>query len=87
MRDVYDGLQDLLTKTAQRISEGLEEEYARMLDVMYFPQVGYLVIVPAGDEGQAVFMLDGWQHRFSTSENVYFKCPETDGYVSALISC
>lgn len=39
MRDVYDGLQDLLAHTARQIADGLEEEYARMLDVMYFPQL------------------------------------------------
>ena len=39
MRDVYDGLQDLLAHTAQKLSEGLEEEFAQMLDVMYFPQL------------------------------------------------
>jgi len=39
MRDVYDGLQDLLAHTARQIADGLEEEYARMLDVVYFPQL------------------------------------------------
>ena len=39
MRDVYDGLQDLLAQTAYKLSEGLEDEYAKMLDVMYFPQL------------------------------------------------
>jgi len=39
MRDVYDGLQDLLAHTARQIADGLEEEYARILDVMYFPQL------------------------------------------------
>ena len=39
MRDFYDGLQDLLAHTARQIAAGLEEEYARMLDVMYFPQL------------------------------------------------
>lgn len=39
MRDVYDGLQDLLAHTAYKISEGLEDEFAKMLDVMYFPQL------------------------------------------------
>lgn len=39
MRDVYDGLQDLLAHTAYKLSEGLEDEYAKMLDVMYFPQL------------------------------------------------
>jgi len=39
MRDVYDGLQDLLAHTARKISDGLEDQYADALDVMYFPQL------------------------------------------------
>lgn len=39
MRDVYDGLQNLLAHTARQIADGLEEGYTRMLDVMYFPQL------------------------------------------------
>src|SRR5437762_37921 len=91
MRDVYDGLQDLLGHTAQRLAEGLEDAFARTLDVMYFPQLvcmqpdfdssqGYLVTVPIGDDGQPVFMLDGWDMRFSTSEKGFFKCPEIYGF-------
>jgi hypothetical protein len=39
MRDVYDGMRDLLAHTAQDIAEGLEDPYARLVDVMYFPQM------------------------------------------------
>ena len=87
MRDVYDGLQDLLAHTARQIADGLEEEYSRMLDVMYFPQLvytrllnswkGYLVTVPIGEDGQPAFLIDGWDHRFSTNENAFYKCSET----------
>ena len=44
MRNVYDGLQDLLVHTARQISDCLEEEYAQMLDVMYFPQLVIFVL-------------------------------------------
>lgn len=40
---------------------------------------GYLVTVPIGDDGQPVFMLDGWDMRFSTTEKVFFKCSEIYG--------
>ena len=40
---------------------------------------GYLVTVPIGDDGQPVFMLEGWDMRFSTSEKVFFKCSEIYG--------
>ena len=45
MRDIYDGMENLLAHTAQAISAGLEDEYAQLLDVMYFPQqVNYQII-------------------------------------------
>jgi hypothetical protein len=47
MRDVYDGLPDLLAHTASRISDGLEEEYAQALDVMYFPQLVVCISFPS----------------------------------------
>jgi DNA mismatch repair protein MSH5 len=39
MRNVYDGLQDLLADAARQISSGLEDNLARTMDVMYFPQL------------------------------------------------
>jgi len=38
-----------------------------------------LVTVPADEDGQPSFMLEGWEQRFSTTENVFFKCSETNG--------
>ena len=48
---------------------------------------GYLVTVPIGDDGQPVFMLEGWDMRFSTSEKVFFKCSEIYGYSSIKSLC
>lgn len=38
-----------------------------------------MVTAPIGEDGQPAFVLDGWDYRFSTSENVFYKCAETDG--------
>ena len=42
-----------------------------------------MVTVPVGEDGQPAFALDGWDYRFSTSENVFYKCPETHGKLRA----
>jgi len=35
--------------------------------------------VPTREDGEPVFMLEGWDRRFSTGENVFFKSSETIG--------
>jgi len=45
---------------------------------------GYLVTVPTREDGEPIFMLEGWDRRFSTSENVFFKSSETIGSQSKI---
>lgn len=35
--------------------------------------------VPAGEDGQPVFMLEGWELKFSTEDTVFFKSTEVVG--------
>ena len=35
--------------------------------------------MPIEEDGQAMFMLEGWEKAFSTNENVFFKSSETIG--------
>jgi len=37
------------------------------------------VTVPAGEDGQPVFMLEGWELKFSTEDTVFFKSTEVVG--------
>lgn len=60
MRDVYDGLQDLLAHTAYKLSEGLEDEYAKMLDVMYFPQL-VISCASRGNKGRGTWWRFQWR--------------------------
>jgi hypothetical protein len=39
MRNVYAGIADLLAHCSRDIGEGLDDATARIIDVMYFPQM------------------------------------------------
>ncbi|SCZ91293.1 BZ3500_MvSof-1268-A1-R1_Chr1-2g01313 [Microbotryum saponariae] len=50
LRRTYNGLSSLLSKIAQRISLDLDSSFVQTLSVVYFPQLGYLIVVPYTEE-------------------------------------
>ena len=50
MKRTLDGLEDILNKVANRLSEDMPAELRATLNVIYFPQIGFLVLVPMGDD-------------------------------------
>ncbi|KAH8104687.1 DNA mismatch repair protein MutS [Cristinia sonorae] len=78
-KHLYHGIDEVLSNAAQQISNFVPRDYAQTLNVVYFPQLGYLICVPMleewrGEDGIAV--LDGWSFQFSSEANVYFKSQE-----------
>jgi DNA mismatch repair protein MSH5 len=76
IKDVYDGMDTLLSKAAVNITRTLPAYIETNLNVIYFPQLGYHITVPLNVEtGQPVY--DGgdrpWERMFSTQNQVYFK--------------
>lgn len=69
MKRTLDGLEDILNQVASRLSEGMPDELRATLNVIYFPQIGFLVLVPMDPEsGAAVYdgNLDNpWEMMFS----------------------
>lgn len=69
MKRTLDGLEDILNKVASRLSEDMPAELRPTLNVIYFPQIGFLVLVPMDpDTGTAVYngSLDSqWEMMFS----------------------
>lgn len=69
MKRTLDGLEDILNQVASKLSEGMPAELRAALNVIYFPQIGFLVIVPIDNStGAAVY--DGsfespWEMMFS----------------------
>jgi DNA mismatch repair protein MSH5 len=91
MKRTFAGLDDLLGTVARSLSEKLPADFQGALNVLYFPQIGFLITVPLDPAtGEAVY--DGsydnpWERMFSTEDQVYFKnsqMREMDGHFGDL---
>lgn len=76
IKDIYDGMDDMLSKAAVAITRILPAGFEPSLNVIYLPQLGYHITVPINAEtGQPVY--DGgdtpWERMFTTQNQVYFK--------------
>lgn len=80
MKRTLDGLEDILNKVAGKLSEGIPPDLQASLNVIYFPQIGFLVSVPM-DPATGAAVYDGsfespWEMMFSAEDQVYFKTAE-----------
>jgi len=82
LKNVYDGMDDLLSRTAIDIARHLPDQIAVKLNVIYFPQLGYHITMPIDpDTGQPVYEGDAndpagggrWERMFTTENQVYLK--------------
>lgn len=79
MKRTYDGLDDLLNRISEDIAATIPSVYSLKLNVIFFPQIGFLISVqlnPDTDRGD----YEGgeredqrWTRIFSTEEWVYYK--------------
>ena len=79
MKHTYDGIENLLNRTSQSIAETIPAQYSLELNVIFFPQIGFLISIPSDPvtgrgnyEGEDT---DGgaWDRIFSTRSRVYYK--------------
>ncbi|KAJ5058840.1 muts domain V-domain-containing protein [Bipolaris maydis] len=81
MKLTLDSLDDLLNQVARKLSEKMPSGLRATLNVIYFPQIGFLCTTPIDpDTGGAVY--DGsldhpWERMFATEDQIYFKNSET----------
>ncbi|KIM89101.1 hypothetical protein PILCRDRAFT_211886 [Piloderma croceum F 1598] len=78
-KHVYHGIDSVLCKVADQICQIIPPNYASSLNVVYFPQLGFLICVPMLDEWKGddgIQVLDGWSFQFSSESHVYFKSQE-----------
>lgn len=79
MKQTYDGIEDLLNQTSKNIAATVPAHYSLDLNVIFFPQIGFLISIPlnrntdrgnyeGGDSEE-----DRWDRIFSTSSRVYYK--------------
>ncbi|BFZ65463.1 chaperone ATPase hsp78 [Saitoella coloradoensis] len=85
MKHVYDGLDSMLAQAAAQLAERVPREVAGVLNVIYFPQLGYLITVPAADGeegggegggGGSLWEGEGWEFQFNTATCFYYKSVE-----------
>ncbi|KAG1772449.1 DNA mismatch repair protein MutS [Suillus occidentalis] len=78
-KHVYAGLDAVLSKVAEQTCQKIPVDYAASLNVVYFPQLGFLICVPMQEEWRSeegIKVLDGWSFQFSSDAHVYFKSEE-----------
>ncbi|KAF7512474.1 hypothetical protein GJ744_001409 [Endocarpon pusillum] len=82
LKNIYDGMDDLLSRTAMEIARNLPDHIAMKLNVIYFPQLGYHITMPLDPhtrqplyEGDPDDPASGsrWERMFTTENQVYLK--------------
>lgn len=79
MKRSYDGIEDLLNQTSRNIAAAIPNQYSLDLNVIFFPQIGFLITMPfdpisgraeyeGGEHGN-----EQWERIFSTADRVYYK--------------
>lgn len=79
MKQTYDGIEHLLNQTSQNIAATIPPQYSLDLNVIFFPQIGFLISIPIDPEtgrgkyegGETEEMQ--WERIFSTGLRVYYK--------------
>jgi DNA mismatch repair protein MSH5 len=70
LKRTLDGLDDLLNEVAAKLSEKMPSGLRASLNVIYFPQIGFLVTVPidpaTGDTVYAGGFHNAWEQMFTT---------------------
>ncbi|KAJ6477358.1 muts domain V-domain-containing protein [Mycena vitilis] len=79
-KHVYHGIDSVLSKVAEQICQTTPvADYASSLNIVYFPQLGFLICVPMLEEWktpEGITVMDGWSFQFSSESHVYFKSQE-----------
>lgn len=95
---MYDSLDHVLDKVTSDLTEKAPNEMRSSINCMYFPQLGFLTVVPSqtssGAEGSSQAVLPSWQDKswevqFSTAQSFYFKSDqmsELDEYFGDIYS-
>ena len=71
-KEMYDGMEVLLSEAARHVAAGLPQEIR--VNVIFFPQLGFHITIPLEEESrQPAYTGEGWERRFATSDQAYFK--------------
>lgn len=74
VRRQYHSLPDLLSSMVQEVAARITEPKIRVLNIVYFPQLGFLVTIPVSEELRAEDVKEaGFALQFTTEKAGYFK--------------
>ena len=79
MKRTYDGIEDLLNRISQSIAATVPPQYGLDLNVIFFPQIGFLISMPVDPETRSGKYEGGdtddqrWDRIFTTGSRVYYK--------------
>ncbi|KAJ6585066.1 DNA mismatch repair protein MutS [Mycena capillaripes] len=62
-KHVYHGIDSVLSKVAEQICQTVPPDYVTSLNIVYFPQLGFLICVPMLEEWktpEGIKVIDGW---------------------------
>lgn len=68
-KHVYAGIDDVLSKVAEQISSTVPLDYASTLNVVYFPQLGFLICIPIREEWKyedGIQTINDWSFQFTS---------------------
>lgn len=97
VKRTYEGIESLLSQTSKDIASRIPDQFNLDLNVIFFPQIGFLITMPIDPiSGRAEYEggdneNERWERIFSTSNRVYYKdsrmqeLDETFGDMYALI--
>lgn len=79
-KQIYDGLDSLLTQTARELTNELPEWAAQYVEnCIFFPQLGFLTVVPLDpNTGKGMYEGEGtddnvWDNMFTSNDMGYYK--------------
>ena len=70
MKQTWEGLENFLNQVARKLSENMPSDLQEALNIVYFPQIGFLATVPV-DPATNAAVYDGefdspWERMFNT---------------------
>ncbi|KAF3174122.1 MutS protein msh5 [Orbilia oligospora] len=88
IKDTYNSFDYMLSDVAKEITNQLPPEIKTTglnLNVVYYPQLGYLICIPLGSDKEPVYsgsngdddIMNKWDWMFSTAHSAYFKSQRT----------
>ncbi|KAF3218328.1 MutS protein msh5 [Orbilia oligospora] len=88
IKDTYNSFDYMLSDVAKEITNQLPPEIKTTglnLNVIYYPQLGYLICIPLGSDKEPVYsgsngdddIMNKWDWMFSTAHSAYFKSQRT----------